>query len=453
MKVLYYDCFCGISGDMNLGALVDLGVDIEYLKDELKKLDIDEEFEIASRKDMKMGISGTKVDVILHNKPDDHNHEHTHEHAHADHDHKNGHSHDEQDHVNGHTHGHSHGNHSHAHSGGKDGKHHHDHRNFAAIRDMIMDSDLAEKVKTMSVEMFRVVAEAEGKVHGKPMEEVHFHEVGATDSIVDIVGSAICIDALGVDKIMASSVHVGGGFVKCAHGMMPVPAPATAEILADVPMNCNIVPHETTTPTGAAILKANVDMFSDRHDMVIHKVGYGLGNKDFDIPNVLRVYLGEIADKAEDLIVERQWMAETNIDDMNPELLAFAENRLFKAGALDVYRVPMQMKKGRSAVKLSVLYTEDCRDEVMDVILTETTAAGLREYEVTKHMLPRSFEDIETPFGTVKVKLLVRNGRVIKGKAEYEDCAKLAEANGIPIHKIYTAANDAINREYLDKVL
>jgi hypothetical protein len=280
MKVLYYDLFCGISGDMNLGALVDLGVDLDYLKSELKKLKIDDEFDVTAIRGMKHGMSGTKVDVILHNQGHDSDHESEHKHKH--------------DHESNYNHDHNHENKiqaKHSHSSG------HEHRNFAMIGDMIDGSELNEKVKSLSIEMFRIVAEAEGKVHGKPMDEVHFHEVGATDSIVDIVGAAICIDALKVDKVMASSVQVGGGFVKCAHGKMPVPAPATAEILVGVPMKYNIVPFETTTPTGAAILKATVSEFTDNHQLIINKIGYGLGYKDFEIPNILRVYLGETDEK------------------------------------------------------------------------------------------------------------------------------------------------------------
>ncbi|WP_461206802.1 nickel pincer cofactor biosynthesis protein LarC [Clostridium sp. DL1XJH146] len=330
MKILYYDVFCGISGDMNLGALVDLGVDFDYLEKELQKLNIDEEFHLELSRDMKHGISGSKVDVILHNQQgveqehnkhihngshqfmhehkhpkvhsDEHNHNHDNEHSH-NHEQKQGeeyqntHSHIEGAHQHNHLHSEQECNHTHTHN--EDNHHHshkdnhHSHRNFGSIRHMIQSSDLKEKVKCRAIEMFRLVAEAEAKVHGKTIDEVHFHEVGATDSIVDIVGAAICIDALKVDKIMASKVQVGGGFVKCAHGMMPVPAPATVEILKDVPLKFDVVPYETTTPTGAAILKANVNEFSDSKDLNITKIGYGVGNKDFEVPNLLRVYLAE----------------------------------------------------------------------------------------------------------------------------------------------------------------
>ncbi|SFL97912.1 nickel pincer cofactor biosynthesis protein LarC [Pelosinus propionicus] len=247
MKVLYYDCFCGISGDMNLGALVDLGVDAEYLTQELLKLQLEDEYQLQIAKGSKNGISGTRVDVMLH----EHHH---HEHA------------------------------------------PHQHRNLQDIKTIIGDSSLAEKVKELSIDMFMKVAEAEAKVHGKTVEEVHFHEVGATDSIIDFVGAAVALDYLAVDQILASSVEVGGGFVKCAHGVIPVPAPAIAEILKGVPIKFGLVPFETTTPTGAAILKTNVKAFTDSINFSIEKIGYGIGQRDLSVPNVLRVYLGNMAE-------------------------------------------------------------------------------------------------------------------------------------------------------------
>lgn len=441
MKVLYYDLFCGISGDMNLGALVDLGVDFEYLKKELKKLKIDEEFELVRSSGKKHGITGTKVDVILFNQGDHkqaHNHhghtkhtheEHTHEaHSHEEHSHE---AHTHGDHE-AHTHHHTEETHSHDHG------HSHDHsRNFAVIKAMINSSDLNDKVKTNAVEIFRLVAVAEGKVHGKPMDEVHFHEVGATDSIVDIVGAAICLDALDVDKVMASSVQVGGGFVRCAHGRMPVPAPATAEILFDVPMKYNVVQSETTTPTGAAILKATVEEFTDNHSLSIKKIGYGLGNKDFEIPNVLRVYLAEVEEQQTDLEVVQQYVMACNIDDMSGERFAYVENKLFEAGALDVWKTPIIMKKGRPATKLSVLFKNEDRNELQRLLLTETTTAGLREIPVTKYMMKRDFETITTKYGDVKVKNFYLSGEKIKSKPEYEMCLELAEKHNVGISEIY----------------
>lgn len=267
MKVLYYDCFCGISGDMNLGALLDLGVDEGYLRRELSKLNLDTEYELYVKKDNKQGISGTRVDVVLKNATHDHKHDHDHHHHH--------HHHKEQTGLES--------DHNHI---------HHAHRNLQDIEDIIQNSSLNDGVKKVSLAIFMKVAEAEAKVHGKPLYEVHFHEVGAVDSIIDIVGAAVCLDYLKVDKIMASSVQLGGGFVKCAHGIIPIPAPATIEILKNIPVKSGIVAFETTTPTGAAILAANVDVFSDHIDFLVEKIGYGIGHRELEIPNVLRVYFG-----------------------------------------------------------------------------------------------------------------------------------------------------------------
>lgn len=274
MKILYYDCFAGISGDMNLGAMIDLGVDKEYLLNELSKLNLEAEYEIKIEKKNKNGISGTKVDVILKSE-EDHSHEH--------HQNEDGHSHNDEQHHHHHEDDHSH---EHEHN-----SHDHVHRNLRDIELIINSSDLSENVKKLSVQMFTEVGKAEAKVHGKDLYEVHFHEVGAIDSIIDIIGAAICIDYLKPSKIMASHIEVGGGFVKCAHGLIPVPAPATVEILKGVPIKSGRVPFETTTPTGAAILATNVEEFVDNIDFTIDKIGYGLGTRDLEIPNVLRVYL------------------------------------------------------------------------------------------------------------------------------------------------------------------
>jgi len=339
MKVLYYDCFCGISGDMNLGALLDLGVDEDYLRCELSKLNLDPEYELYAKKDNKKGISGTRVDILLKNAPFVHKHNH--------HDHLNSHQEEQacmepdQGHI------------------------HHAHRNLKDIETIIINSTLSESVKKISLAIFMKVAEAEANVHAKPLYEVHFHEVGAVDSIIDIVGAAVCLDYLKVDKIMASSVQLGGGFVKCAHGIIPIPAPATVEILKNVPMKSGIVPFETTTPTGAAILAANVGAFTDHMDFSVEKIGYGIGHRELEIPNILRVFIGceERSDKREE-----QYIIETIIDDMNPELYEYIEEKLFAQGALDVLKTLISMKKGRPATKLSVLVNGKDEKNVLDII-------------------------------------------------------------------------------------
>lgn len=417
MKVLYYDCFCGISGDMNLGALIDLGVHKEYLIKEISKLNLDCEYEIKIEKDIKKGITGTKVDVIL-KKEGNHKHEH--------YDHHEGHEHDEHNHP----------------------SEHNDHRNLKDIENIINTSGLSERVKKISLDMFMRIAEAEAAVHGKSIYEVHFHEVGAVDSIIDIVGAAVALDYLKVDKIMASPVQMGGGFVKCAHGLMPVPAPATVKILKGIPIKSGIVSFETTTPTGAAILAENVIEFTDKIEFSVEKIGYGIGNRDLEIPNVLRVYLGKEEKREE---IEEQYILETNIDDMNPELYSYVEERLFDMGALDVFKTPIIMKKGRPAIKLSILVNDKKEKDVLEVIFRETTSIGVRKFKVEKIMLDREFSKVKTEYGEVNVKNSYYKGELVKYKAEYEDCKKIAKQNNIPITKVYREVHKVIEENVNDK--
>ncbi len=455
MKILYYDCFCGISGDMNLAAMLDLGVPKEYLFKEISKLNLSSEYDIQINSSEKLGITGTRVDVILKDKLNnadnmgcedsghcnndiikDHSHSHIHDEEHDHHDHSHG---EDASHNHEHNHSHSHEhncshNHEQAHVHSHSGNHEHHHRNLKDIENIINSSDLSEKVKNLSLNMFMRVAEAEAKVHGKTLYEVHFHEVGAIDSIVDIVGAAICLDYLKVDKIMASHVQVGGGFVKCAHGLMPVPAPATVEILKGIPINVGVVQFETTTPTGAAILAGNVQEFTTKIDFSINKIGYGIGHRDLDIPNVLRVYLGE--DNSVEKI-EEQYILETNIDDMNPEFYGYVEEKLFDAGALDVFKTPIFMKKGRPGIKLSVLISEKIEKEILDIVFEETTSIGVRKYRVEKIMLNREFSKVRTQYGEVTIKKSYYKGNLVKYKPEYEECKKIAKENNITMEKVY----------------
>lgn len=447
MRVLYYDCFCGISGDMNLGALIDLGVDKDYIIKELLKLNLSSEYEIEVKKGIKKGITGTKVNVILKNQ-----HEHTHGEA-LIHNHNEDAVYSRQKLEEHHHHNHEDkidpdGEAALSHNPGDKSEHHHEeshhhHRNLKDIEDIIKGSSLSENVKKMSINMFMKVAQAEALVHGKSLQEVHFHEVGATDSIVDIVGAAIALDYLKVDRIMASTVQVGGGFVKCAHGVMPVPAPATVNILKHIPMKTGIVPFETTTPTGAAILAENVKEFTDNMDFVIEKTGYGLGTRELDIPNVLRVYLGNLKGKDEE--IEEQYLLETNIDDMNPELYEYVEGKLFKSGALDVFKTPIIMKKGRPAIKLSILVSQKRENQVLDVVFKETTSIGIRKFKVEKIMLNREFSKVKTSYGEVTIKNSYYEGKLVKYKAEYEHCKRLAEENNVPIREIYRCVDKALD--------
>lgn len=407
MKILYYDCFSGISGDMNLGAMIDVGVDKNYLISELAKLKINE-YNIIIKQDTKNGISGTKVDIILSEEVNHHAH----------------------DVPNGLNHNHQFHN---------SVQHHHHHRNLSDVENIINSSELSPKVKKMSLEIFKKVAEAESKVHNKPLQEVHFHEVGAVDSIIDIVGAAICFDYLNIDKVMASKVEVGYGFVKCAHGTMPVPAPATVEILKNVPVKSQI-PFEATTPTGAAILTYLTSNFTDVKDFRINKIGYGIGMKDNpDVPNILRVFIGESTQQDTCTDTDQAKVMECNIDDMSPEDYEYVMDLLLDKGALDVYFAPIMMKKERPAVKISVLYKSECEDDIRNVIFVNTTTLGVRKYTVNRDMLERDFEKVKTKYGEITVKNCYYKGKKIRTKPEYEDCKRLARENNVSISEIKKA--------------
>jgi len=415
MKILYYDCFSGISGDMNLAALVDLGVEQSYLLQELKKLDI-QGYSISFTSDQRKGISGTRADVTLTDKTGqtppsfkfDGLTSITQKQAHH------------QD--------------------------HHESRNYADIRKIIHQSGLNDNVKRISLEIFRKVAEAEAHVHGKPVNIIHFHEVGAVDSIVDIVGAAICIDYLKPDKIISSYIQLGGGMVKCAHGTFPVPAPATAEILKGIPVKLGAVQVETTTPTGAAILAALVTEFTDKPNFKITRIAYGIGHRDNAIPNVLRVCLAETTENpAMDYVQSTATMLECNIDDMNPELYEYIMDKLFEAGADDVYFQPIIMKKTRPAIKISVLCQPSSVPSVENILLLETSTLGLRKYDVEKTMLKRNWKTVETKWGTVKVKLGLVNDKIVKTKPEYEDCLRIARGNNVPITDVYSEVSILLN--------
>ena len=402
MKILYYDCFSGISGDMNLGALIDAGVPSDYLVNELNKLNV-KGYQLNISSALKMGISGTRAHVDLKNKGH-HQNEHTHSHP-----------------------------------------HHHEHRNLQAIKKIIGDSSLNQKIKEKSIAIFGEIARAEAKIHAKSINEIHFHEVGAIDSIVDIVGAAICIDYLKPEKILSSTVELGGGFVHCAHGVFPVPAPATAEILTDIPVKKGAVNKETTTPTGAAILKIFVDEFVDKTNFNIQKTAYGIGHHDLDIPNVLRVYIGE-TEKKLSLQKTEALLVECNIDDMNPEHYDYLMDTLFEAGAQDVFFVPMIMKKSRPAVQVKVLCGINSYEAIESILLNETTSLGLRYYPVEKSMLERNIRSIKTKYGTIRIKEGILAGKAIKSKAEYDDCVAAAKKAKVPLQLVYKEVEKCLNK-------
>lgn len=414
MKILFYDCFSGISGDMNLGAMIDLGVDPDYLRNELKKLNVGG-YEITVNKALKKGIEGTKVEVILDSEKKS----------------------ESKPKIN--LQGFK------VASGTQvlpviQTNTHHD-RTYSDIKHLIETSSLSTKVKELSLDMFYRIGVAEGKIHGKPLSEVHFHEVGAVDSIVDIVGAAICIDYLKPDKIISTPPQLGGGFVKCAHGTFPVPAPATSEILKGIPVKTGAVNFETTTPTGAAILASLCSSFSEKNEFIPEKIAYGIGHKDFDIPNVLRVMFVTGSNTSSNWDTEKSKLLECNIDDMSPESFGYIMNLLFEAGAHDVFFEPLMMKKNRPAQKISVLVKETLLDKILSIIFTETSTLGIRVLDCEKKMLQRKSQTLETPWGPVKIKYGLLNGEIIKAKPEFDDCAKIASENKIPVLKVMEEIN------------
>ncbi len=470
MRVLYYDCFTGISGDMNLAALIDLGVDPQYLRSELGKLNLGG-YAIKVSRDVRHAISGTRVDVDQqngglhqdqHSKTLFHNHSHHHDHGsasstdqHHDHDHTHDHRHDHEhthdhphtpEHHGGHEQGHEH---SHDHEGEPHHTHDHVHRNLQDIRQIVESSSLSRPVKERSMRMFRYIAEAEAKVHGTTVDRIHFHEVGAVDSIVDIVGAAICLDYLKVDKIISSPVELGGGFVKCAHGTMPVPAPATIEILRDIPVTTGRVDKETTTPTGAAILAANVDEFTSRSQLQVEKVGYGTGHRELAIPNILRVYLGTIEQEQGPAGYKRRQAVELtcNVDDMNPEHYDHIMERLFEAGADEVYITPVLMKKSRPASHLTVLADPGKQDAISRILFRETTTLGLRVVHMEKAELERRLITRGTRYGDVRVKVAYLDNQEIRQKPEYEDCKRIAREKGLSIQQVCKHIEYDMNKE------
>ena len=445
MKILYYDCFAGISGDMNLAAMIDLGVNPDYLKAELGKLGLEDEFCLECQPQKRSGIQGMQVYVRLCGGPGAHQGEASPD-AEPQHDH--GHAH-EQHHE--HDHAHTHGHHDHhGHKQGCGG--HLPHRNLADIEAIIMQSGLPDPVKQTSLRIFTRIALAEAKVHGKPLDAVHFHEVGATDSIVDIVGAAICYHALGVDAVWASPLELGSGFVRCAHGMMPVPAPATAEILHGLPTSRGGVEHEATTPTGAAIVATLATSITASPVMTTLKTGYGIGHRqsqrpNVERPNMLRVELAEVEaglpavepHAAGHTASDRACLLQCNIDDMSGELLAETMDTLIEQGAGDVYFTPVVMKKSRPGVVISVVCGEAERARFTKLLFRHTTTLGVKVFLHEKALLEQSFVNVTTPLGNVRLKQALLHGKVLRSKPEFEDCKALARRHSIPLAEVYAA--------------
>lgn len=416
-RILYFDCFAGISGDMSIGALVDLGLDPSAVSDEIAKLGV-KGYDIEIKKVERFSINGTDVKITLNGDV-----ECIHEHGESGHDH---------------SHGHVHENNSH-HHGEKE-------RSLADISHIIRSSGIVEKAKDLSIAVFTEIARAEAAVHGKRIDEIHFHEVGAIDSIVDIVGTAICIDMLKVDRIFCSPVHEGQGFINCRHGRLPVPVPAVIKMLggSGISIIQEDIQAELVTPTGFGILKTISESCGRMPEMLVESVGYGFGKTETGRLNALRVILGTSAEKAErsdqsraaDKIRDRVILMETNIDNTTGETLGYTMERLMKAGALDVYFTPIHMKKNRPAVILSVLCKTEDTEEISDIIFMETSTIGIRVQELDRITLNREIRTVKTELGEVRVKLVNVSG-LERVQPEYQDCAKLAERNNLSLNEVY----------------
>lgn len=420
-----------------MGALRDLGVEEAVFQEALAALGLGDEFHAHFRRDQRQNITGWKFDV------------HTHDHHPADHSHSHSHSHGE--HAHSHSHSHSHDSHHHHHDHGEAAHHHHHHgdehshdhshgRNHREIRALVEASPLSENVKERVLSVFRRIAEAEGKIHGVPPEEVGFHEVGAADSIADIVAACAGFEALCVERVFASKLTEGSGWIQCAHGKFPLPAPATLEILAGIPLRQVDEAVEFITPTGAALLAEFSDGFGTLPEMVIEKIGYGIGTRNSpNRPNVLRAVLGEAASMAE-AETDEITQIETNIDDLSPELAGATMESLFNAGALDVFYTSAQMKKNRPGFLLTVLSEPEKVNELVRIILTETSAFGVRIETKRRFKLRREFRDVETPYGTVKIKIGFLGDEIVQAAPEYESCREIARAAGVSVKDVHLAA-------------
>lgn len=438
MRTLYFECNMGAAGDMLMSALLEICPDPDGFIERLNNIGIPD-VKVVRRNVLKCGIQGTGVDVLIggveedehmyelahkHSRDHDHNHsyDHSHEHSHErDHEHEHGNEH-------GHDHDHEHG-HGHEHGG-------HSHTGMDEIRGVINGLGISDKIKADVLAVYNLIAEAESRAHGRSVEQIHFHEVGAMDAVADITGVCMLIDELKPDRIVTSKIHVGSGRVRCAHGLLPVPAPATAYILRGVPTYGGAVEGELCTPTGAALLKYFTDEFADLGAMSVSKIGYGMGKRSFyteggvEILSAVRVMLGESEDKTDNII-----MLSCNIDDMTGERAGFAVERILAGGALDAYTAPIYMKKGRPGILLTVICDERTKDDMVRLIFKHTTTLGIRELRVGRYVLSRSEEIVKTEYGDVRVKKSSGYG-VTKLKAEDDDLKRLAVENDLAITDI-----------------
>jgi pyridinium-3,5-bisthiocarboxylic acid mononucleotide nickel chelatase len=411
-RVLYFDCFSGISGDMTLGAMLDLGLPIEELRSALGSLALPG-VHIHADRVLRTGVSATKFTVHSHGDNQAHD-AHGHDHAHGS----------------GHEHHHDH------HEASA-----HPHRSLPEIFGLIDRAALSSAGRDRAKALFQRLAEAEAAIHQMPVEQVHLHEVGAIDSIIDIVGAVFAMEWAGVDRFVCSPLNVGGGMVKSAHGVFPVPAPATVRLLGDAPIYAGPIQKELVTPTGALIATSYADAFGPVPAMSIERVGYGAGDRDDPTtPNVLRVLIGRAADTS---VGERVTVVECEIDDMNPQIFGVAMDRLYAAGALEVFYVSVQMKKNRPGTLLTVVCQPEQRAAMVNIIFRETTTIGLRHYEVDRECLTRDHVTVETPIGPIRFKVATRDGRILNAAPEFEDCAKVAAAKNLSVKDVQAIAVQA----------
>jgi uncharacterized protein (TIGR00299 family) protein len=426
VKVLYFDCFAGAAGDMVLGALIDAGVKLEDVRRALGSLAI-APATIWTERVTRTGIAATKFCVKGEHAPLDHAHDDSRGHD------------DSRDH--GHDHGHLHHGHGHVHTEPHEEKHHQVHRTLADINRLIDDSALSQTGRDRAKELFAKLGEAEAAIHGTSLAQVHLHEVGALDSIIDIVGTVFAMETLGAERIVASPLNVGSGSVRTAHGVYPVPAPATMRLLKDAPIYAGAQKAEMVTPTGALLVTSYAQEFGPVPPMRVAQIGYGAGNRDFaDMPNVLRVLIGEAdATVASHTVV----VIEAEIDDMNPQIFGVLMDRLLSQGALDVFYTPIQMKKNRPGTLLSVIAAPNAREALTGTIFRETTTIGVRYREMTRECLDRRTVTVTTSVGDVRIKVAARNGHILNAAPEFEDCVRLAGEHDLPAKAVQALAMKA----------
>lgn len=453
MKTLYFDCGMGAAGDMLMASLYEICPDKEKFLKTMNEMGLPG-LSIEAEPAVKCGITGTHMKVTIHGEEEEsvdvdlQGHEHHHDHDHeADHDHGDDHDHHHED--DHHSHEHSHEDHHHSHEMAESaaeqtihdhdcghehthdhGHSHHHHASMAGISHIIEHLNLPEEVKTDIVAVYRLIAEAESHVHGKTVEEIHFHEVGTADAIADIAGVCLLMHMIAPQKVIASPIHVGSGNVRCAHGILPVPAPATAYILQGLPIYSGVIKGELCTPTGAALLKHFATEFKEMPIMRTSAIGYGMGKKDFERANCVRVLLGETEENGSEVAE-----LSCNLDDMTPEALGFVQEILFAAGALEVYTIPIGMKKSRPGILLTCMCRLNDKEKMVSLIFKHTTTLGIRESVSKRYTLTRTMKEHETPYGVVHEKVSEGYG-VCRGKLEYEDLAKIAREQGMSLEEV-----------------